>query len=314
MHKDRSFGTLRKAAARFLRKDLLTFPGKIQIETTAACNADCVMCPHSSMKRDKGPMPYGLYKKIIDECSANAKYVSEVYPFLNGELFLTPQWENYLSYARVKLGKARLSVSTNGSLLNETNSGKLLEIRPDHINISFDGTDKPTYEAIRRNLCFEEIENNIRAFVSKRNSLGYKKPAVSISIVEMARTAAGIPAFVRRWSGVVDSVSVEPYNTWTGDVGDLSAGGRPARPRVPCPRLWYNLTVLNSGKVALCCLDYEGKATLGDLNSRSIREIWNGGVLAAARQAHEEDGYGALPLCKNCDYGKYQSETSFWWV
>lgn len=308
------FGRIIKTASRVLRKDLLLFPGKIQIETTAACNANCIMCPHSSIKRSKTHMPYALYKKIIDECAENSGRVTEVLPFLNGELFLTPKWEDYLSYAREKLRKARLSVFTNGSLLNEANVAKLLEILPDHINISFDGTDKATYEGIRRNLRFEEVEGNIRAFISKRNSMGLKKPAVTISIVEMERTAAGIPAFVQRWKGIADSVSVEPYNTWAGNVGDMSGSSKEGRPRVPCPRLWYNLTVLNSGKVALCCLDHEGKVELGDLNTRSIAEVWNGEALAGVRRAHEEGAYGGLPLCGNCDYGKYQSETPFWWV
>jgi len=307
------FGWIGRAAARVLRKGLLPFPAKIQIETTAACNANCIMCPHSSIKRSKGHMPYGLYKKIIDECSEHPGHVTEVLPFLNGELFLTPKWEDYLSYAREKLRKARLSVFTNGSLLNEANVAKLLEILPDHVNISFDGTDKATYEGIRRNLSFEEVEGNIRAFISKRNSMGLKKPAVTISIVEMERTAAGIPAFVQRWKGLADLVSVEPYNTWAGYVGDMSGGSRAASPRVPCPRLWYNLTILNSGKAALCCLDHEGKVELGDLNSQSVSEVWNGKALADVRRAHEEGAYGGLPLCGNCDYGKYQAETPFWW-
>ncbi len=308
------FGGAGRAAARLLRKRLLAFPRKVQIETTAACNANCVMCPHYSIKRDRGAMDQGLFRRIVDECASAPEGVDELYPFLNGELFLTPGWENYLAYAREKLRRTKISLFTNGSLLNGANAASLLEIGPDHVNVSFDGTDKATYEAVRRNLRFEEVEENIRSLVSRRAALRLARPRITLSIVEMERTAPGIPDFVKRWSGVVDAVTVEPFNTWTGAVGDLAVPGRPARPRVPCPRLWYNLTVLNSGKAALCCLDYEGKVPLGDLNSMSVREVWRGAAARELRAAHERGLYAGLTLCENCDYGKYQAETPFWWV
>lgn len=302
-----------KILAAGLRRKFLPFPRKVQIETTTACNANCIMCPHSSIKRVKGHMPYQLFKKIIDECARHAGRVAEVYPFLNGELFLTPNWEDYLAYAREKLPAARLIVFTNGSLLDEANAGKLLEIAPDALNVSFDGTNKEVYESIRRNLKFEEVEANIRAFMAKRGAGASARPLVSVSVIEMASTAAGIPSFRTKWEKIADKVSVEPYNTWTGDVADRGVKGRPARARVPCPRLWHNLTVLNSGKVALCCLDYDGKNELGDLNTQSIEEVWKGKALLEKRRLHEAGLYAETGLCRDCDYGKYQAETPFWW-
>lgn len=302
-----------RAFSSLLKRGLLTFPRKIQIETTTACNSNCIMCPHASIRRAKGPMDRALFARIIDECSENSRHVRELYPFLNGELFLTPRWEEYLSYAREKLPSAKLSVFTNGSLLGKENAAKLLEIGPDLVNISFDGTDKAAYESIRRNLCFEEVEANISGFIAARKKTGLRRPFISISIIDMEKTRSGIPSFVEKWRGRADRVSVEPYSTWGGTVADLSAGGRPALPRVSCPRLWYNLTVLNSGRAALCCLDHEGAVSPGDLNSNSIREIWRGAVLREIRRRHERGLYSGLPLCENCDYGKYQKETPFWW-
>ena len=31
---------------------------------------------------------------------------------------------------------------------------------------------------------------------------------------------------------------------------------------------------MSNGKVALCCIDSDGKELLGDFNSQSLREIW----------------------------------------
>lgn len=305
--------SLLRALSPVFRRNLLPFPRKVQIETTTACNADCVMCPHSSIKRPKGHMDYQLFRKIIDECAAHGTRVEEVYPFLNGELFLTPRWEEYLAYAREKLPAARLAVFTNGSLLNGENAQKLLAIGPDAVNISFDGTSKQVYESVRRNLRFEEVEENIRGFVSRRDSGGYARPLLSVSVIEMAATADGIQGFKAKWEGIADRVSVEPYNTWAGAVADRGVAGKKARTRVPCPRLWYNLTVLNSGKAALCCLDYDGQVELGDLNTESVSEVWNGKRLLEIRRLHEAGDYEASGMCRDCDYGKYQAETPRWW-
>ena len=43
----------------------------------------------------------------------------------------------------------------------------------------------------------------------------------------------------------------------------------------PCYRLWLTFTVLWDGRVSLCCADFDGRHVLGDLNTSSIREIWN---------------------------------------
>ncbi len=257
-------------------------------------------------------MPLPLFRKIVDECAMHGGQVREFYPFLNGELFLTPGWEDYLDYARRKLPRARLAVFTNGSLLNRANADALLEIGPDALNISFDGVSKEVYESIRLGLKFEEVEENITAFAASRAARGAKRPELSISVIEMQSTASGIPAFVEKWGGVADKVSVEPYNTWAGAVADRGPA-RAERRRVPCPRLWYNLTVLNSGKVALCCLDYEGKVELGDLNTSSIEDIWRGAGLEEFRRLHESGLYERSGLCRDCDYGRYQAETPFWW-
>ncbi|MXX04767.1 MAG: hypothetical protein F4Z49_13630, partial [Gemmatimonadetes bacterium] len=53
----------------------LRFPEVISIEGSSYCNADCIMCPRELLSRKKGNMPMDLYRKIIDECAENARYI-----------------------------------------------------------------------------------------------------------------------------------------------------------------------------------------------------------------------------------------------
>ena len=45
------------------------FPETVRVETTNACNARCVICPHQSMERAVQRMDDPLYERIVDECA-----------------------------------------------------------------------------------------------------------------------------------------------------------------------------------------------------------------------------------------------------
>ncbi|MFC1559019.1 radical SAM/SPASM domain-containing protein [Gemmatimonadota bacterium] len=293
---------MRKSLAQAKRRKLEHYPQIVQIETTTVCNANCVMCPHGNITREKGHMNFDLYKKTIDDCNDNTNRLRAILPFLNGELFLTPKWQDYLAYARTKLPTTRIEVYTNGSLLNDENIHDMLEIGPDVVNISFDGVSKEAYEAVRRNLDFDEVQNNITQLVRQRDASRKGKPHIAISIIEMEQTAAGIEAFQKKWAAVVDEVIVVPYSNWA-DIDEREHGNEPGQgQRMPCPRLWVNLTILNTGKAVLCCLDYNGDIILGDVTEQSVEEIWTGEKLQDLRKLHLEGKHSEIPRCKNCSY------------
>jgi len=304
---------VKKSIAEVKRKKLELYPRIIQVETTTACNADCVMCPHSRITRKKGHMDFELYKKIVDDCAENKKFIKTLYPFLNGELFLTPKWEDYLTYAKKRLPDSEIGVFTNGSLLDTENIDKLIEIELDWINISFDGTSKETYEHIRRKLSFDQVQNNIFKIANKRNSLQKTKPRITISIIEMEQTSSGVKSFHKKWAPVVDEITIEPYINWGGAVEDKNINRHMTCKRMPCSRLWYNFTVLNSGDVVICCLDYDGEVIIGDIRKQSISEIWTGEKITRLRNLHLEGKYSEIRLCEDCNYGKYQTEAPIWW-
>lgn len=287
-------------------------PSIVQVETTTACNAECIMCPHNKISRAKGHLEFEIYKKVVDECSQYSPYLKTFFPFLNGELFLTPDWDKYLSYGIGKLPFAEVGIFTNGSLLHTGNIDKLINIKPDWINISFDGTSKETYETIRRKLKFDIVESNILQLIAKRDASGLSKPRVTISIVEMEQTKPGLSKFFSKWSSVVDKVTVEPYSNWIdikeGITHDVKRGHRK-----PCSRLWYNFTVLNSGDVVICCLDYNGEIVIGNIKKQSVKEIWAGEKMAELRKLHLRRQFSQIPLCKNCNFGVYQPGAPAWW-
>jgi len=43
-----------------------------------------------------------------------------------------------------------------------------------------------------------------------------------------------------------------------------------------CDYLWKSMVILIDGRVSLCCLDYDGVYTLGNVYDESIYDIWHG--------------------------------------
>ena len=65
---------------------------------------------------------------------------------------------------------------------------------------------------------------------------------------------------------------------------------------------WAALSVLCDGRAVTCCMDYNGVQGVGDLNSQSVMEIWNGPGLSAIRRNFGKLDYSGFPTCLRCDW------------
>jgi radical SAM protein with 4Fe4S-binding SPASM domain len=65
---------------------------------------------------------------------------------------------------------------------------------------------------------------------------------------------------------------------------------------------WTSMSVLWDGRVVACCMDSNGVQVLGDLNSQSVQEVWNGPVLSGVRNNFKKLDYSKYPVCLSCDW------------
>ena len=72
---------------------------------------------------------------------------------------------------------------TNGTLLDEDKSRRLIDSGLDQFAFSFDGFDAETYEKIRVNAKFEKTVGNIVRFLEIKKEMGAKKPATFIELI-----------------------------------------------------------------------------------------------------------------------------------
>ncbi len=110
---------------------------------------------------------------------------------------------------------------------------------------------------------------------------------------------ARVAALTRRFldAGADEVVEKAEYE-WAEESLPESAAARRTVARCTFP--WYAMVVLWNGAVTPCPQDFWGVLRMGDLNTATIRNVWNGPAYQALR-----GGFGSaidsLTLCRKCD-------------
>ena len=268
------------------------FPPVVRIETTNACNARCTICPHRQLTRPIRQMDDELFTRIVDECAAADCREIHLHNF--GEPLLDKQLERRVRYAKQK-GIKKVKIFCNGSLITEPRARSLIEAGLDEIKISFDGATREEFERIRVPLKFDRVVENVKNLVALRGAMGSR-----MRIKAACCSTTDREATMRSLEKIVDSFSFARVHNWGGDNGH----GPPEdhhRVRKPCSRLWRTFTILVSGDVALCCLDYDGQHLLGRVDAdTSIAEVWQRATYREVRLRHKQARQGEIRLCRNC--------------
>ena len=280
----------------------LPLPTVLMIENTNHCNAECVMCPRDTLSRKRGFMDFGLFEKIMKEVSSvRRKPVMHLHGF--GEPLL-----DKLLAERIRLAKTcgiqHAYIVTNASLLFPETSRKIIGAGLDKMKISFYGTDEESYNTTMKRLNFKVTFQNITEFLRIRKDMERGNPRLILQYLPNETNHAKTEEFKALWSSLID--------TKVGDCLNVSSlhnyGGGRAYNHLGkkivsvCYFPWTSMSVLWDGRVVTCCMDSNGVQVLGDLNSQSIQEVWNGPVLSGLRNNFRKFDYSKYPVCLSCDW------------
>jgi radical SAM protein with 4Fe4S-binding SPASM domain len=292
--------------------DLKYYPIHLDIESTSICNLDCPMCPYPEMRIKKGNMSFDLFQNIVDQCDGK---VFDVLLHMYGEPLVNKEIFKMISYAKSK-GVRVTSMSTNLTLLTKEKGKQLIEAGLDKITLSFDGTDKETFEKVRLGANYEKCLENLIGFLQLKEQMKAKNPFTVLQIIQMKETEPGLKEFVERFSKMsVDLLKVKSFDTWAGQIEHKTEEMKPSTyhrnnvndNRKPCPLLWYYMSIRWDGRVVPCCRDYDNHEILGDITKESLMQIWNGKRFQLMRSEHLEGNYENSVLCAKCvEWSKYK--------
>jgi radical SAM protein with 4Fe4S-binding SPASM domain len=300
-------GLYEKKIRKSIEKLSKEYPLGVDIGVTNLCNAECIMCPHSRLKK-MGTMDMKLYKKIIDNCKKlNIKTITLSF---FGEPFLDKGLIDKIKYAKDK--GMNVSFYSNASLLTEELAKEVILSGLDSITISFDGYSKETYEKIRKKLKFDIVKRNIQNLIETRKRMKKSNPKINLVLVELEENKREIKQFYNEWNKKVDSINIINMRNWANDIQKEgtkeSFHFNKKIKRKPCALIWQKMVVDWNGDVVLCCDDWNHSTVLGNLKKQSIEEIWKGEKLGEIREAHIKREFWKVPLCSSCN------KKSIWWM
>lgn len=242
----------------------------VEIETTSICNMSCEYCPNYTAEqtgklRPKKNMEISLYHKIVDQLG-ELKFSRRFSPHFYGEPLVDKRLVELVAYARQKLQRAQIHIYTNGTLLSQEKFIKLKEVGVDKFYIS-QHTKEPS----------KVIEETLN-FIKKAFPEFYNEN------VEYSHVINNNNFFLLNRGGLIE---VEPARR----PGDMEKSCKMAN----------GLTIDVDGNVILCCNDYYSEYVFGNLNKKSMKEIWNDPDYLRIR-AKIKAGIWPLEICRKCTY------------
>ena len=270
-------------------------PVEYIVETTAKCNIYCPMCPRETKKQPKEDMTDAVFESLVRDAGRSAEHMMLIglgEPLLDSKIFDRAEY-----CARHNISTL---LSTNGTLLDEAASRKLLTSSIEHVTLSMDSMDKETYEFYRKGARFERVRQNFERFCRLKKELGAKTEIV-VQMVRMERNAHEEADFVRYWQSIpgVDQVRVKEDET---DLMRPDAGHAPSDWRHPCHYLWRGpMYVKHNGDVYPCCQSYmlDGEP-VGRIGDQPLQEIFNSPAMRRYRELHTSGRAGEIEMCSRC--------------
>jgi len=270
------------------------FPLHVDIETTAKCNLRCPMCPSRHLSKEEysryGHMDFDLYKKLIDECAANN--IFSVRLSWRGEVLVTPNFAEYVHYAKIEKRIPNISFLTNGALLKGDLAEKLIEYGVDYISVSIDGL-ADVYEVIRHPVKFETIYRNLLEFAALKKKKGVRKPVIRLTTLWPA-IAKDPQAYYNKMNPVCDKIVYNPLKDYSLQ--------EPIKENFICQFPWERLFVAFNGDVQPCS-NTKDPFIIGNARETTLQEIWHSSRLNEIRKIHSAGDRMNLSPCNRCSYG-----------
>lgn len=277
------------------------FPKVVLIDTVSFCNLRCSMCVHDAMTRKKGMMPWSLYTKIIDEIAATDPHV-RVWEVFFGEALIRkkkrPTIFEMIAYAKKK-GLTDVVMNSNANLLDEEAARGLINAGLDAIYIGIDAFTPETYGKVRVGGDYQKTVENVLGLIRLKEELKSAKPEVFVQFVEMEVNRAEKDDFIAFWKDRGATVKIRPMISWAGsiDAPNLTMGNDE---RWPCYWAMQTMSITDQGKVVTCAVDLDARFIAGDVNEKSLKEIWTTS-LKELRRLHREGRFSELPPnCRDC--------------
>lgn len=166
---------------------------KIYIEPSSLCNLDCRTCIRNVWDEPLDIMTQATFDRIM---AGLAEFSPPPTIFFGGlgEPLTHPSLVDWVAAA--KAAGARAELITNGTMLTERMSRRLIEAGLDMLWVSLDGATPESYADVRLGASLPKVLANIRQFNALRPNRHDPAPELGLAFVAMQRNIADLPAIM----------------------------------------------------------------------------------------------------------------------
>jgi len=298
-----------KPAVRYGFYDRLraAFPSQVIVDATEVCNLACIHCPHPTFKQSehyKGRfLDPTLNRKLVDEVREYGRGAAQYIRYTGeGEPLTHPQGYDLIEYA-VNHSGVFVTLTTNGTIMNERRTRRLLESGVHMIDISIDAFTPETYAKIRVNGDLNVTRAHVLNLIDWVKVAGSPTKVV-VSYIEQPHNQNETRDFETYWKEQgADYVVIRRLHSGAGAVTQIASLMRQentVEARYPCLYPWERIVLNPLGELVFCPQDWVHGAVVSDYRETTIRDIWQSEFYRELRRAHLENEFSRHPFCGQC--------------
>ena len=283
------------------------FPSQVIIDVTEVCNLACIHCPHPEFKKsehyDARYLDTELNAKLVGEVSTSGRGRTQYIRYSSeGEPLVHPKGYEMIEYAARHSG-VFVTLTTNGTIMNEKRTQRLLDSRVHMIDISIDAFTAETYSKVRVNGDLDVTRGNVLRLLRWVRESGSKTKVV-VSFIEQAQNRDEATDFETYWKDQgADHVVIRRLHSAAGAVVMVAKDMRlkqAAIPRRPCVYPWERIVLNPRGFLAFCPADWTHGSSVVDYRTTTVSQIWQGDFYRRLREAHVTNDYSSHGFCGQC--------------
>lgn len=283
------------------------FPSQIIMDITEVCNLACTHCPHPDFKKsehyDARYLDPELNSKMVEEVKKHGQGITQYIRYTsNGEPLVHPKGYDMIEEA-VKNSGVFVTLTTNGTIMNEKRTTRLLEAGVHMIDISIDAFKPETYAKIRLGGDLEVTRSNVLRllnWVRESNS----KTKVVVSYVEQPNNSMETADFEQFWKdNGIDFVVIRRLHSAAGaapSIAKVMWERLDNKQRRPCLYPWERISINPKGDIAFCPADWVHGSNVTDYRKTTIQDTWQSDFYQKLRAAHLNNDYSNHKFCGQC--------------
>ncbi|HEX5037043.1 MAG TPA: radical SAM/SPASM domain-containing protein [bacterium] len=283
------------------------FPSQVIVDVTEVCNLACIHCPHPEFKKSEyyagRYLDPELNSKVVEEVRNHGQGSTQYIRYTSeGEPLVHPKCYDMLDDA-VKNSGVLVTLTTNGTIMNEKRTRQLLEAGVHMIDISIDAFTPETYARVRVNGNLDVTRANVLNLIGWTQS-SRSKTKVVVSYVEQPENRHETKDFEAFWKDHGASyVVVRSLHSAAGAVASIAERMRlenEKETRHPCVYPWERIMLNPRGQLAFCPADWTHGSSFVDYKTTTIRETWDGDFYRRLREAHLQNRFANHGFCGQC--------------